>query len=692
MHPSGRLGHARRLVIGFVAIAGGLTIALGLLSWRFIALEEDLDEQRILQRLETANDSAVSTLSAGIAESERWLQGLLVADDRTRDALIAQAPHPLPPDSIVLVLTEGGLEAYPRSQLIYYPLAVGADQEGHAPPRARSVDSRFAEVDALEYREKDFAAAAARLGEMAESEDETIRAAALLRLGRVLRRLGDNESALAVYEDLGGLENAWVEDLPAPLWARVNRCEVLEELGRTAELQAAAGDFLTELRSGRWPLTAGTYRFYAAKATSWVAMDHAEASGAADSAALAAADREAMAAAVEEIWQARGANGASTDVRARSMLWAQERPFVILAATDNTTRVLLVAGPRFVAQRWAAAWEPAGERQGVKLELVDVASGRTMYATRPNEAGSVTGPRADRLLVPRTPAETGLPWSVHVTSSDQATEIAGMARQRDLLFVGLALVTCILLTSVYFISRAVNREFEVARVQSDFVAAVSHEFRSPLTSMRHMIELLGSDRVPDDATRSQFYGVLGREANRLQRLIEQLLDFRRLDEGAVEFDMEAIDATAFVEGVAAAFRDDASAHGAALEVSTNGSLPGIHGDHDALARALWNLLENAVRYSPDCATVWLGVATVDDHLAITVRDRGIGIPRQEQATIFRKFVRGSGGQRLGARGTGLGLAMVDEIVRAHAGEVLLDSKVGEGSTFTIMLPLEEPAP
>jgi signal transduction histidine kinase len=237
----------------------------------------------------------------------------------------------------------------------------------------------------------------------------------------------------------------------------------------------------------------------------------------------------------------------------------------------------------------------------------------------------------------------------------------------------------------------VSREFEVARVQSDFVAAVSHEFRSPLTSMRHMIELLATGRVPDEEARDRFYDVLEREANRLQRLIEQLLDFRRLDEGAVSFDMQSIDGTSFIADVVADFRDNAAAHGHALEVSSNGSLPAIRADREALGRALLNLLENAVRYSPDCATVWLDVTTVDAQLEVTVRDRGIGIPEDEHARIFRKFVRGSGAQHLGARGTGLGLAMVDEIVQAHGGEVTLDSEPGEGSTFTIRLPLAESA-
>ena len=678
MSSPGRLGHARRLLIGFVAITGVLTIVLGALAWRFITLEKDLDRQRIQQRLETATDVAVSTLEAGIEESERWLLSLLGAENRELADLIAEAEESLPSDSIILLLTGERLAEHPRSHLLYHPSPAGE--------RQGVVNERLAEANVLEFQERDFEAAETVLRALARSEDSTVRAAALLGLGRVLRELGDGEAALAVYDDLDALEDAWIEDLPAPLLARYNRSEVLEDLGRPAELQAAAEDLLTALRSGRWHLTAPVYRFYSEQVAGWVdADDHRD--------QVRSENLEALAAAVDEIWQRRDRIGsmASGGVGNRSILWAHELPFVILESSNDSTRAVLIAGPRFAERQWMAAWRSIGERQAVEFDLVDVASGRTTYGRREGNEGSGATASESHVRVARTPAETGLPWSVHLRSSDPATEIAGMALRRNLLLVGLALVVSMLLTSVYFISRAVNREFEVARVQSDFVAAVSHEFRSPLTSMRHMIELLATERVPDAATRNQFYEVLGREASRLQRLVEQLLDFRRMDEGAVDFDMQPIDATSFVEEAAAKFRDDASAHGFSLEVASNGSRSVVRGDRDALMRALWNLLENAVRYSPDCTTVWLEVAEVDgDHLAIAVRDRGVGIPEDERASIFQKFVRGSAAQSLGARGTGLGLAMVAEIVRAHDGEIRLESEVGHGSTFTITLPLEDP--
>jgi signal transduction histidine kinase len=115
----------------------------------------------------------------------------------------------------------------------------------------------------------------------------------------------------------------------------------------------------------------------------------------------------------------------------------------------------------------------------------------------------------------------------------------------------------------------------------------------------------------------------------------------------------------------------------------------IQADEEALGRALWNLLDNAVKYSPDCRTIRVRGEAAGNDLLISVQDRGLGIPKEEHSKIFAKFVRGSARIGNSVKGTGLGLSLVDEIVRAHRGRVTLDSKLGEGSTFTIMLPILE---
>jgi two-component system phosphate regulon sensor histidine kinase PhoR len=224
-------------------------------------------------------------------------------------------------------------------------------------------------------------------------------------------------------------------------------------------------------------------------------------------------------------------------------------------------------------------------------------------------------------------------------------------------------------------------------VQTDFVAAVSHEFRSPLTSLGHVAELLVHDRLPDDGDRRRSYGVLLRDSNRLRDLVEGLLDFQRFENGAA-FRLAPEDLADIVHTTVAEFRERIAGDVYRVEVTAPSGQLMVHADRAALSRALWNLLDNAVKYSPDCRTVWVDVVTTSGWASVAVRDRGIGIPADEHRLVFGRFARGAESTSRRIRGTGIGLATVDQIARGHRGEVRLTSAPGSGSTFTLVLPTQ----
>ena len=139
------------------------------------------------------------------------------------------------------------------------------------------------------------------------------------------------------------------------------------------------------------------------------------------------------------------------------------------------------------------------------------------------------------------------------------------------------------------------------------------------------------------------------------------------------------------------FQERVTAQGYTIELSApEGELP-VRADREALARAIWNLLDNAVKYSPECRTIWVDVERKAGSFSIAVRDRGLGIPADEQHEIFDKFVRGADSKALRINGTGIGLAMVRHIVQAHGGEILLASEPGQGSRFNMVLRTAEGA-
>jgi signal transduction histidine kinase len=226
-------------------------------------------------------------------------------------------------------------------------------------------------------------------------------------------------------------------------------------------------------------------------------------------------------------------------------------------------------------------------------------------------------------------------------------------------------------------------------MQSDFVAAVSHDFRTPLTSLRQYSELLASGRVASDEHRRKYYGFLVQESQRLQRLVEGLLDFGRMEAGAKEFNLEPLPARPWVEEVTAEFQREVEEDGYQVDVDWRGPDVTLSADRMAMSQALWNLLDNAVRYSPDSRTVGVEVERETRHLLIHVRDRGLGIKPEERRKIFEKFVRGSAALCRSTEGTGLGLTMVRHTVEAHGGTISVESEPEQGSTFTISLPVEE---
>jgi signal transduction histidine kinase len=284
-----------------------------------------------------------------------------------------------------------------------------------------------------------------------------------------------------------------------------------------------------------------------------------------------------------------------------------------------------------------------------------------------------------------TSAETRLPFVLRVAAREGGNEQE--RSRRALVAAGLVGTLLMILMAGYGLYRATWRELLLARQQSDFVSAVSHEFRTPLTSMRHLTDLLVSRGVTSDERRSQYYELLARETERLQRLVETLLSFGRLEAGAYAFHMETLDVSQLVRSVVDEFRREPLARSHDISSRLGADLDSLNGDRETLSRALWNLLENAAKYSDPGTPIQVVASRHEREVMISVTDQGCGIAEVERGKVFQKFVRGADAKRAGIRGVGIGLALVKRIVDAHGGSIRLDSEVGTGSTFTMVLPL-----
>jgi signal transduction histidine kinase len=265
---------------------------------------------------------------------------------------------------------------------------------------------------------------------------------------------------------------------------------------------------------------------------------------------------------------------------------------------------------------------------------------------------------------------------------------AGSKRWQGRIFMSaFALLLVVIVLGLVATYRLVRRESEMARLKSDFVANVSHDLKTPLSLIRMFSETLELGRVSDEATRREYYEVITRESERLTRLIDNVLDFSRIEGGRQRYDIAPSPIEPVVQEVLDAFRYALARQGFAVEVDVAPDLPEVPIDADAVKQALANLVDNAIKYSGERRRLRVAARRAGDEVRIEVADDGVGIPAAETERIFEKFYRIGRSETQGRRGSGVGLALVKHIALAHGGRVSVESRVGEGSRFTLHLPV-----
>lgn len=642
-------------VILFLGVAAVSVAALVWMGVRLIKQDRALEAQQLRERREAAADRLTASLEQILSDEERKLADLLHVDFRP------------PEDDVVLVFAglsgspSPDFRVWPENGLLYYPVIT---------PRREASARLFAEAERYEFINQDFRRAIRDLLPFSKSGDPTVRASAQLRLARNFRKAGNLESALETYDEMviSSDHEISISGVPVDLAARRARCALLEELDRRSELQKGAQGLLDDLRNRRWRLDRASYRYYRDQAAHWLGHEPGSDAG-----------QQALADVVIWLWENRQTVAETERGSAgRRSFHFHGISVALLWRRSNEGLTAVAAGPAYQRSRWFDPLVKSPDLRGVRVTIRDPDEA-LVYGNEP-----ATGiPTTSRLA-----SVTGLPWDIALVNADPEAVLNQFAQRRRLMMMGLGMLALLVVAASYLIGRAVSRELAAARLQSDFVAAVSHEFRTPLTSMRQFTEMLVEDENLPAEKRRAFYGAQDRATRRLSRLVESLLDFGRMEAGARPYRLERLDAGRLVKATVEEFKQETNPNNLEMECAVPDEGPMVKADREALVQALWNLLDNAVKYSGDNAVVHVEVEA-GNQVAIRVRDQGFGILPSERDRILRKFVRGSSAKACGVKGTGIGLAMVKHIVGAHAGKVLVESEPGKGSTFTILLPSGE---
>jgi signal transduction histidine kinase len=247
----------------------------------------------------------------------------------------------------------------------------------------------------------------------------------------------------------------------------------------------------------------------------------------------------------------------------------------------------------------------------------------------------------------------------------------------------LGLVAIVVILGMLFLWRALRAETRLATRKADFVDAVSHELRTPLTSIRMYADMLKEGWVEDENTARDYYALISAESERLARLVNNVLDFSRIEKGKKSFRMQVGDPTPVVRDVAEVLRPYLREKGFELKLDVPGTLPACSFDKDALTQILVNLIDNAVKYGDQ--EVRVEAEAKDGDVILRVLDRGPGVPADEREKIFHPFQRGTGVS--GGGGSGLGLALVKHYAAAHRGRIVVGARDGGGAAFALHIPL-----
>jgi len=245
-----------------------------------------------------------------------------------------------------------------------------------------------------------------------------------------------------------------------------------------------------------------------------------------------------------------------------------------------------------------------------------------------------------------------------------------------LIVIGLAL-------GLFFTLQIINKELALSRMKSDFISTVSHEFKSPLTSIRQMSEMLFHERIKTESRKKEYYEIMLEQSERLSHLIDNILDFSKIEEGEKVFRFEKVILPELINHVTSVFQKSVANEGFSVTSSVPQILPELPVDKEAIQQVLYNLLDNAYKYSGESRNIEVIAESTGDSVKISVKDTGTGIAKEDLDHVFDPYFTTK------QSGTGLGLAIAHKIIESHQGEIRVESERGHGTIVSFYLPLFE---
>jgi two-component system phosphate regulon sensor histidine kinase PhoR len=632
-----------RQVLLFVIAIVVPSILLVVMAVRMARQERELEAKRLdderLRRTATIRDALLSTLERARVHATAAFERDPHSPGPSSDVPVALVAR-IADDHLVLPWDD--------------PAAADAARRAIADGAAGGVIADAERGEFIDHRYHQAAAAYGHASRLAASPLQRVYAQ-LLR-ARVLAKAGQTAAARDVYFELLQVPSSIADEHGVPIWAYA-----AERAWAIAPAAGAAGRVLkktaAELAAPRWMTPAERYLITGV-------LDGIVAHGAADEQTLAARLRARLRPSSEVAEQALALQSAFP---LQGIDRLRPRPPQLIPAPwilwGEDPWLVSVAGPVLVAVPAGAAVRDAGVR----------------LVAGPSGGGEWLGEAFPGIRVRFPPADDG-----------------ALTRQwetrRWYSWTVVLLVVTVTASGGYFLWRDVQREVRVAALRAQFVSSVSHELKTPLTAIRMFAETLRMGRAANPQVAEEYLDTIVNEAERLSRLLNNVLEFAKMERGVARFRLVRQPIGPAVGTAVRALSYPLAQQGFELRVDVSADLPELLLDADAIEQAVLNLLTNAMKYSGPSRVIDLTVRRDGGAVVIDVVDRGIGIPVDDQPRVFDKFYRAPTPENHHIPGTGLGLTLVDHIVRGHGGSVRVRSAHGAGSTFSLVLPVEPGVP
>ena len=588
-------------------------------------------------------------------------QDILARLERIKLQEIARAPAGAAPHAASSSDPAVAFVGWEEGERLIWPWNVARSHNGRAISDESEFTRKVAAGDRAEFAEQNYSRAAAFYREaLGSARTDTERASAGLFLANALARSGAQGEAARVYRDLLNLPSTVTDDQGlsfasyAALRLSESHANDADALARV-NLDLESAVLLSPTQAYRWRSV----------------LESIQQSGDAAVRAAASAASVRLAQRIADVEDALQVQEHFRDLRVTADSWqpyvGRERWWIGKAPTGASSRPLVLA-VRVEEIRRSVEIERRGRHEPSFQIVAHGDSGESLGENLPG---------------------------VRIAFGPEVTKVAA-APTAGRSFYGLSLFLVVMLTFVgaFFLWRDTRRESRLAELRSQFVSSVSHELKTPLTSIRMFAESLQMDDesgTGDPKERAEYLDTIVCESERLTRLLNNVLDFSRIERGQKNYHLQSEELPGVVDAAVRTMRFPLTEQGFDLRVDICDDLPSLRLDRDAIEQAILNLLNNAMKYSGKSRAIGLRLSRRNGSALIQVSDQGIGIPAGEQRRIFDKFYRVPSKENHAVSGTGLGLALVAHIAEAHGGSVEVDSAPGKGSTFSIALPLPHEA-